>query len=263
MRLLRSRTLPAKGIFSPISLSNSKLDRHEKKADAAERFWLVLTRLCVKTQSNPPPSASLGESRWNSGMEKGVNVTLNLGCFRLRLRRAELVEFVLPWGNKVKWVDSLHGWTSCLSLPLYGVHAIKWHLKTWNHIHENTFVNTQLYVYTLECVCVRVVVEHLVIMLLQSVYHSDKCQWVKTSSLGKEKWKHKCWSTRCLMLTCKLWAAVSLIIVYQANLSNLSESPSVHLPVILLLLYYCTPTTLATLHWYFLTWGEIVQSFKV
>lgn len=90
-------------------------------------------------------------------------------------------------------------------------------------------------------------------------------QWVKTSSLGREESKPRRWSISYSTLTCKLWAAASLIIVYQASLSNLSEAPSVHLPVILLLLYYCTPTTLATLHWYFLTWRKlftVIQGLK-
>lgn len=96
MRLLRSRTLPAKGIFPPISLSNSKLDRHEKEAGAAERFWLVLTQMCVKTQSHSPrgsPEETVG------GLE-GVNVTLSFG---LRLRRAELVQFSKAFHEKTGW----------------------------------------------------------------------------------------------------------------------------------------------------------------
>lgn len=128
MRLLRSRALPAKGTppphHPPPSLSNSKLDRHEKEAGAAEIFWLVLTQLCVKTQSHPPPRG-VPKKQWEG---EGRECDLKLPLLRIAAETGRVCPVFkgIPGWNKMRESMGGHpGWVSCLIT-----------VRTW--IHEST-----------------------------------------------------------------------------------------------------------------------------
>lgn len=135
MRLLRSRTLPAKGIFSPPFPFPTANWIDMKRKRAPPRDFDLFWHSCVwKPRAIPP----LGESRRNSGREQGVNVTLSFRCFGLRLRRAELVQFSKAFHEKTGWnrmsgsKDGHPVWVSCHA-ELSSITV-----RTWTH--ETTLI---------------------------------------------------------------------------------------------------------------------------